>query len=151
MKHPSNLVHLMLLKSQPGTGIDNINRNRWHVFWTLSRHGSELHPPAPSGNVSRFTLNCILLNWVFLCCPIFPLIYCTSYNIYPYILLSTFSNLTWSSSAWNLQPARWGISIHRRIKKPTLGEHFHMHWKRQPIFIADQMLALPTQPSSIVL
>ena len=51
---------------------------------------------------------------------------------------------------WNLQPARSGITIHRRIKKPTLREHLHMHCRRQPIFIADQRLELLTQPSSIV-
>jgi len=41
--------------------------------------------------------------------------------------------------------------IHRRIKKPTLREHLHLQSRRQPICIADNMNALPTQPSSIVL
>jgi hypothetical protein len=35
--------------------------------------------------------------------------------------------------------------------KPTLKEHIHMHCRRQPIFIPDQMFELPTQRSSIVL
>jgi len=34
---------------------------------------------------------------------------------------------------------------------PTLREHLHVHCRRQPIFIADQMFELLTQPSSIVL
>jgi len=52
---------------------------------------------------------------------------------------------------WNLQPARSGITIHRRIKTPTLSEHLHVHCRRQAKFIADQMFELLTQPSSIVL
>jgi len=32
-----------------------------------------------------------------------------------------------------------------------LREHLHVHWRRQPIIIADQMFGLLTQPSSIVL
>jgi len=32
-----------------------------------------------------------------------------------------------------------------------LREHLHVHWRRQPIFIADHMFELPTQPPSIVL
>jgi len=151
MKNPSYPVDLTLLKSQQTTSIDNINMNHRRVFQTLSRYASRLHPPAPSVPFSRHASNCIFLNRVFLCCPIFPLFYWTSYYIYPYILLSTFSNFTSSSSTWNLRPARWGITIRRRIKKHTLREHLHVHWRRQPIFIAEQMFALPTQPSSIVL
>jgi hypothetical protein len=37
------------------------------------------------------------------------------------------------------------------IKKHTLTEHLHVHCRRQPIFIANQMFEHPTQPSSIVL
>jgi len=122
-----------------------------HFFQTLSRYTSRLHPPAPSVTFSRHLPNCILFHQVFLCCPISPLWYSTSYSTYPYILRSTFSNFTSSSSTWNLRPGRWGITIHRRIKRPTLREHLHVHWRRQPIFMADHMFELPTQPSSIVL
>jgi len=82
--------------------------------------------------------------------PSFPVIL-LKYYIYPYILLSTFSNFTSSSSTSNLQPARWGITIHRRITMPTLREHLNVHERRQPILIANQMFELPTQPLSIVL
>jgi hypothetical protein len=51
---------------------------------------------------------------------------------------------------WNLWPARGGITIHRRIKMPTLREHLHGHYRRQPIFIAHEIFQLPTQPSIIV-
>jgi len=63
------------------------------------------------------------------------------------MLLSTFRNFT--SLTWNLQPARGGITIHRRIKKHTLSEHLHMHSIRQPIFSTNHMFKL--QPSCIVL
>ena len=91
---------------------------------------------------------CILLDRGINRCPSFPLCRRTSYYIYCYILLSTFPNFT--SSSWNLWPARWGITIHRRIKKHTLREHLHVHSRRQPIIIANQMFELPTQPLSTV-
>jgi len=125
--------------------------NRRHVFRTLSRQASRLHHPAPSVTFSRQTTNCILFDQAFLCCPIIPVFYYTSYYTYPYILRSTFSNFTSSSSTWNLRPVRWGITFHRWIKRPSLSEHLHLHWRRQPIFIADQMFELPTQPLSRVL
>jgi len=108
-----------------------------------------LHPPGSSVLFSRYVLNCILLDWALLCCPIFLLFYQTSYYIYHYIHLSAFSNFTSSSSTWNLQPGRQGITIHSRIMKPTLREHWQVHWRKQPIFIANQMVELPTQPSSM--
>jgi len=40
-------------------------------------------------------------------------------------------------SNWSLHPARRGITIHRRIKKHTLGQHSHS--RKQPIFIVHQM------------
>jgi len=122
-------------KSQWRTRIDNLNMNCQHVFWTLSWH----------------TLNCLLLDWGVVSCSIFLVLYYTSYYIYPYILLSTFPNFASSSSTWNIRPARWGITIHKWIKKPTLKEHLHMHWRRQPIFIADQMFGLPTNPLRMML
>jgi len=133
MKNPSNLVHLTLTKSQHTTCISNISMDRWHVFRTLSTDPS----------------NCILLNLVLLSCPLFPLLYWTSYYIYPYILLSTFP--TSLDQTWNLRLARWGITIHRRIKLHTLREHLHVHCRTQPIFIANQIFELPTQLLSIVL
>jgi len=63
------------------------------------------------------------------------------------MLLSTFRNFT--SSTWNLRPARWGITIHRRIEKHTSSEHCHLHSRRKPLFIAGQMFEL--QSSCIVL
>jgi hypothetical protein len=53
---------------------------------------------------------------VLICCPIFLSYFFTSYYIYPYILISILSNFT--SAAWNLQPASWEITIHRRTKSP---------------------------------
>jgi hypothetical protein len=111
------------------TSIDNMYMNSRHVFQTLC----------------RYTSHCILLGWVypfpdmarivsslteFHCCPIFRSLYQTSYCIHHYILLSAFSNFTPSSSTWNLWPARWGITIHRSITKPTLRDHLQVHWTR---------------------
>ena len=47
---------------------------------------------------------------------------------------------------WDLHPARWGIIIHRRIKKHTLREHLHS--RKQPIFIVHRMFTI--QSSSIM-
>jgi len=47
---------------------------------------------------------------------------------------------------WNLCSGRWGITIHRRIKKHTLKKHWHS--RMEPIFVVYQMFAL--QLSSIV-
>jgi len=135
MNNPSNPVHLTLPNLQPRTSIHNINMNCRHVFWCLSRHAS----------------NSLLLDQVLLCCPIFRLFYYTSYHIYPCILSSTFPNITSSSSTCNLWPARWGITIHRRIKKHTLKQDLGVHLRRQPIVIADEMFELRSQPAIRVL
>jgi len=107
--------------------------NRPHVFRTLSRDVS----------------NCILLDHVLLSCPVFPLFYQILYYIYPYILLSTFPTLL--HQTWNLRLARLVITIHRRMKKHILREQLHVHCRRQPILIANQMFEHPTQLSSIEL
>ena len=49
---------------------------------------------------------------------------------------------------WNLRPARWGITIHRRIKKHTLREHWHS--RKVPILVVHQMFAFQRE-SCIVL
>jgi len=147
MKNLSNPVQLTLPESQYRSCFDKIYINRRHCLGDSFQACLELHPPQPRITGSRSTSNCILLDRVLLWCPIFPLLYSTSYCINCYMLLSTFRNIT--SSTWNLRPARWGITTHRRIKKQTLNEHLHMHSRRQPIFIADQMFEL--QPSCWVL
>jgi hypothetical protein len=43
------------------------------------------------------------------------------------------------------------MTTYRRIKKPTLREPLHGHCRRQPIIIPDEIIELPTQPSSIAL
>jgi len=123
--------------------------NRRHVFWTLSRHAS----------------NCILLSRVSLI-PGTPRLASSStawYFVAPFsrysVKLRTIFTLiyfclhsaTSLHPTWNLWPASWGITIHRRVEKPTLSEPLHVHCRRQPIFIADKMFQPPTQPSSIVL
>jgi len=123
--------------------------NRRDVFQTVSRHNS----------------NCILLCWAIL----FPgtariasfstASYFVALSSHYSVKLHTIFTLiyfclhspTSLHPKWNQRPARWGITIHRRIKKDTLKEHLHVHRRRQPIFIADQLFELPTQPSSIVL
>jgi len=146
MKNPPNLVHLTLPKSQHRTSINNININHWHCLSDSFQVHLELHSPRPRVTFSRHTTNCTLPNRMLLCCPIFLLFYSTSYYIHSYMLLSTFPNFT--QSTWNLQPARRGITIHRRIKKHTLRERLHVHCRRQPILIANQMFEL--QPSLCV-
>jgi hypothetical protein len=57
-KYRSNLVHLILPKSEQRPSISNVNINRRHVFWTLTRHDS----------------NGILFNRMLHCCAGFPII-----------------------------------------------------------------------------
>jgi len=132
-KNSSNPVHLMLPQSPQRTCFGDININCHHVVCTLTSHA----------------INCIILDHVLLGCTVFLSFYSTSYYICPYILLSTFP--TSLHQSWNIQPARWGITIHRRIKNHTLRDHLHVHSGRQSIFIEDQMFELPTQLSSMVL
>ena len=141
MKNPSYPVHLTLLKSLHRTRINIIHMNSWHCLLDSFHVRIELHPPWPSVTFSWHASNCILLDTVLLCCPIFLLFSLSSYYIYSNMVLAIFPNIT--SSTWNLWPARWGITIHGRIKKYTLRETFHMHSGRQPIFIANQMFELP--------
>lgn len=93
----------------------------------------ELHPPQ---------LSVILL-------PYFPIILLNIILYVPLILLSTFPKFT--ASIWNLRPAWWDITIHRRMRKYTLAGHLHMHSRWQPIFITHQLFKLPTKHSSIAL
>jgi len=52
-------------------------------------------------------------------------------------------------SKWNLRQARWGITIHRRIKKHTSRELSHS--RKQPIIIVHQMFVFPYLQSCIIL
>jgi len=105
--------------------------NKRHFFQACP----ELHPPRPSVPLLPY-FPIILLNFI-LYLPLYTSVYILQLD---FIII-------------NMEPmaSQGGITIHRRIKKPTLKEHLHVHWRRQPIFIADQMFALPTQRSSIVL
>ena len=44
----------------------------------------------------------------------------------------------------------WGITVHSGVIKYALGEQLHMHSRRQPTFIANEMFQLSIQPSIIV-
>jgi len=99
---------------------------------------------------SRRTSNCFLLNHVQLL-PHFSH-YSIALNLIftAYTLLSpTFPNCLSSLQQWNLRPARWGITIHRRIKKHALREHSHSRW--QSMFIDHRMFNSNNQPSCIIL
>jgi len=87
-KNPSNPVHLPLQKSQPRMSIKNINNNRRHVFWALSRRASncillteryffqariELHPPRSHVPLFPYSPD-ILLNFV-LYLPLYTSVY----------------------------------------------------------------------------
>ena len=149
MTNPSYPVHQTLPKSQQKASIDNININCRHVFRTLSRHAPDC---ILLGRVSLFPRTAQIASSSTEC--YFVVLfshYSTKLHTIFFLIYFCLHSPTALSSTWNLQPARWGITIHRRIKKPTLREHLHVHWRRQPIFIADQMFELPTQPSSIVL
>jgi len=60
----------MLLKSQQRTTIDNIYMNRRQCLPDSVQALLEMHPLWPNITSSRHPSNCILLNWVLLCCPI---------------------------------------------------------------------------------
>jgi len=142
-------AHLMLPNLKQRVNIKSITMKCRHVFRTLSRHSS----------------NCILLSWTWLILGM-PQIASSSTTCDIVIIFSRYSidsrtiftlwclclpSPTSLHPTWNLRPARWPITIHRRIKKPDLKEHLPMHCRRQPIIIAVQMLKLSTQPSSIML
>jgi len=91
-----------------------------------------------------------------------PELYATSCSIIPVILLhlvlyllllhycfAQFPTVYHHYTKRNLRPARWGITIHRRIKMHTLREHLHS--RKQPIFITHQMFASNSPPSCIIL
>jgi hypothetical protein len=148
MRNLSHLGHLPHHKSQQRMSIRNVNMNIRHVFRTLSRLASNcilirqvLHFPATLWIVSSMTV------WYFV-----ALVSHYSVKLRTILSLIYFSlhSPTSLHPKLNLQPARWGIMIHRKIKQPTFREHLHMHCRRPPIFIAEQMFELSTQPSSIV-
>jgi len=115
--------------------------------------------------LSRYTSNCILLSRVLLypgtprtassstACYFVSRLCCYSITLHTILTLIYFClhSPTALHQTWNRQLARWGSAIRRWIEKHTLREPLHVHSWRQPIFIADQMFQLPTQPSSIVL
>jgi len=110
-------------------------------------------------NVSRHASNCILLGrpsrvpgkhriassrTECYCVALFSRYSIKFRTIFPHIYFCLHS-LTSTSPTWNLWPARWGITIHRRMKKHNLRQHWHVHSRRQPIFIGDQLFE--PQPS----
>jgi len=124
-------------------------------IWTADRSSRSFlsAPQIASVSAKRYISQAHLelhpVDRLLLCRPVLPLIYSTSCYIHPYLHYSIFP--TSLRQSWNLRPARWGITIHRRIEKHTLREHVHMHSWKQLIIIADRMLVPPTQHCGIVL
>jgi len=124
--------------------------SRRHVFQTLSKQASNwMHrsqalffPPTP--RITSCLIACYFIA-------LFSSHSTKLHTIFPLLYFSLHSQLHSLHQTWNLRPARWGITIPRRIKKHTLREPLHVHCRREPIFIANQMFELPTQLSTIVL
>ena len=73
-------------------------------------------------------------------CSIYP-VFVLHFILYALLIHSLPHSLTvyLHYSQWNLRPARWGITIHRRIKMHTWRDHLHS--RKQPIFISHQVFA----------
>ena len=103
----------------------------WIYRWTIQifspkpwKADLKLHPPrlyASSCSISAVILLHLILYWLLIRSLTYSPTFYVNYHI------------------WNLHLARWGITIHKRIKKHTTREHWNSSC--QPIFIVHQMFA----------
>ena len=135
LRNPSFPAHLTRNPIYSGAPNNNLYRNTGQPssikMWTIEvispqpfKARLKLHPPRLSAtSCSIFPdirLHLILYLLLIHCLPYSPP-FC---HHYPEL---------------NLFPARWGITIHRWIKKHTLREHWNS--KKEPIFIVHQIFA----------
>jgi len=123
--------------------------HRLHVFRTLSRHPSDcilLGHPGLFPGTRRIASSSTECYFVALCFP-YSTIHHTIFTVIYFCLHSP------TSPSSNMEPTANQVRNHNSTKNQEahLERALHVHWSGQPIFMANQMFELPTQPLSRVM